>query len=86
MFDDAATTGVDEFIQVVTEYCSVQENKEEIYHFKVFTVSYEVIELFLEHQELIGMLANCHTKLYCLDNRSKQEEISKFRHVINPLK
>ena len=53
--------------------------------FNKFSVSYEVIQILLEHPDLIEMLADCPAKLHCLDNRLKQEEIANFRHVINPL-
>ena len=84
MFEDAAKAGVYEFIRVVTEYCSVQVDEEIFHYYKSLTVSYEVIELLLEHQELIGMLANFSVKLQCNDKRIKPEEIANFRRVINP--
>ena len=85
MFDNAAKAGVDEFIRVVTEYCSVQAFGSKFRRFKSFEVSYEVIQLLLEHQELIEMLSNNSAKLQCNDNRIKPEEIANFRRVINPI-
>ena len=56
----------------------------QFYWFSNFEVSYEVIQILLEHQELIGTLANRSVKLYCFDERINPEEIANFNHVINP--
>ena len=85
MFDDAAKIGFEEFVRVVTEYCSFQVVGPKFYRFKCFEVSYEVIKLLLEHQELINLLANSSAKLTCHDDRIIPEEIAKFRRVINPI-
>ena len=85
MFDNAAKAGEEEFIRVVTEYCGIQAVGSKFRRFKSFEVSYEVIQLLLEHQELIEMLANNSVKLRCNDDRIKPEEIANFRRVINQI-
>ena len=84
MFNDAAKADAEEFIQVITEHCGEHVIESNFIHFQRFEVSYEVIQILLEHQELIGMLANRSVKLLCRDERINPDEIVNFRHVINP--
>ena len=73
MFDNAAKAGAEEFIRVVTEYCSVRR-RIKIPSLQIFEVSYEVIKLLLEHQELIAMLANHSAKLQCNDDHQARRD------------
>ena len=84
MFNDAAKAGAEEFIHFITEHCGEQDIEPNLIHSHVFHVKYEVIQILLEHQQLIGLLVNRLVKLQCYDNRINPDEIANFRNVINP--
>ena len=84
MFNDAANAGAQELTKLITEHCNEQIIARNEILDSDFRVSYEVIQLLLEHQELIQLLANRFVTLTCDDKRINQTEIATFRHVINP--
>ena len=84
ILNNIAKDGVDEFIQFITDHCGEDNTGPAFLGFNSFGVSFEVIQILLEHQELIVMLANRSVVLHCCDKRLKHEEIPNFRKVINP--
>ena len=84
MFNDAAKAGSEELTKLITDHCSEHVKERSFIFSGRFKVSYEVIKILLEHQELIGLLANREVKLYCRDEHINPDEIANFRHVINP--
>ena len=84
MFNDAAKAGSEELTRLIIDHCGENVKERSFIISERFKVSYEVIKILLEHQELIGLLANREVKLYCSDERINPEEVVNFRHVINP--
>ena len=74
--------GADELIQLITEHCGEQVIEPNFIRHQNVTVSYEVIQILIKHQELVDMLANRSVHLICRDERINPEEIAKFSHVI----
>ena len=82
MLNDSAKSGPEDFVRLITEHCGEQAIKPNLLCFYKLNVSYEVIQLLLEHQELIQMLANRMVGLKCTDKRINPEEIENLIHAI----
>ena len=78
-----AKAGAEELIHIITEHCGEQVIEPNMIHSQTFQISYEVVQILLEHQELIELLANRLVKLRCYDKRINSDEIANFRNVIN---
>lgn len=84
MFNDAAGAGAVEFKSFIYKYCGEHVIDFNLIHGSRIIVSYKVIQLLAEDEELIRMLRYHNVKLFCHDSRISDESIAEFRDVINP--